>query len=150
MAIGIHDVVRRFSPARTPARQRWMKPAAAMLVITVLIRCAYFADVGLGWIRDSDRLRLPGASMLWLPEKLSTTLRVLARNAVVHADVLFSLPGLDSFHLWTDLPAPTPANATHWFTLLSPAQQDAIRDRLATSPRSCLIVHRGLYNFLVT
>ena len=34
-------------------------------------------------------------------------LTVLSRNATAHADVLFSLPGMHSFHLWTDVPPPT-------------------------------------------
>ena len=33
-----------------------------------------------------------------------------------------------SFNLWTGLPSPTSANVTHWFTLLTEAEQQAIRD----------------------
>jgi hypothetical protein len=87
--------------------------------------------------------------MLRLPESFTTMLRVLSRNASAHADMLFSLPGMHSFHLWTDVPPPTSINATHWFTLLSPAQQEAIRARLEAAPRSCVIVQRNVYDFLI-
>src|SRR5947199_195093 len=91
------------------------------------------------------RLRVPG----WACSPLrSRCTRTLARNAAAHADVLFSLPGMQSFHLWTGVPPPTTINATHWFTLLTAAQQDAIRDRLASSPKSCLIVQRYVYDFI--
>jgi len=62
--------------------------------------------------------------------------------------MLFSLPGMLSFHLWTDVPPPTTANVTHWFSLLSPAQQEAIRQGLDEAPRAIVVVHRGLCDFL--
>ena len=148
-AIGVWDVVRVFSAGWSPARQRLIAAAGAALVLATTVRCANYAWVGLTRLRDSDSLRLPGAESLRLPENFTTLLRVLSRNATAHADVLFSLPGMHSFHLWTDVPPPTTVNATHWFTLLTPAQQEAIRARLEASPRSVVIVQRNIYEFLV-
>ena len=61
---------------------------------------------------------------------LAAELRSLSVNAVAHCDLLFSLPGMFSFNLWTGLPSPTAANVTHWFNLLSPAQQAAVIAKL--------------------
>ncbi len=148
-AIGVHDVVRVFSKGWAPARQRLLAVAGAALVLATTVRCANYGWVGLTRLRDSDSLRLPGAEALRLPENFTTMLRILARNATAHADVLFSLPGMHSFHLWTDVPPPTSFNATHWFTLLTPAQQESIRARLEASPRSVVIVQRNVYEFLI-
>ncbi|MSU66206.1 MAG: hypothetical protein EXS38_08935 [Opitutus sp.] len=148
-ALGVHDVARVFAVGAAPARRRWLTYGAAALLVATTVRCANYAWLGLSRLRLGDTLALPGAAALRLPENFTTLLRVLARNATAHADVLFSLPGLHSFHLWTDVPPPTTINATHWFTLLSPAQQEAIRVRLAAAPRSCVIVQRNLYDYLV-
>jgi hypothetical protein len=121
---------------------------SAAVILATTVHSVDYAWGGVTQIRQSDTLRLPGAASLRLPENFTTMLRLLARNASAHADVLFSLPGLHSFHLWTDVPPPTTFNATHWFTLLSPAQQEAIREKLAASPRSCVIVQRNIYDFL--
>lgn len=149
LAIGMHDLVRLHAGGAQPLLRRLRAIAGATLLGALTVRCAEFAALGVIRVRGSDELRLPGAAALYLPENLTTSLRVLARNAAAHADVLFSLPGLESFHLWTEVPPPTLANVTHWFTLLSPAQQEAIRTQLAASPRSCVIVQRALYEFLV-
>lgn len=146
--IAAHDAIGHFA-MRSAAVRRGLSVAAVALLAGLTVRCWQSAQLGLARARESERLRLPGANSLRLPESLSTTLRALSLNAVMHADVLFSMPGMHSFHLWTDVPPPTAANATHWFTLLSAGQQEAIRARLAASPRSCVIVQRDVLAFLV-
>lgn len=98
--------------------------------------------------RSSDLLDLPGARHVRVPESLSSAIRMLARNAQVHSDMLFTLPGMMSFNHWTALPPPTVANATHWFNLLDSDQQDAIQRRLEADPRSVVIVQRYVYDLL--
>ena len=68
----------------------------------------------------------------------------------LHADVLYSRPGMFGFNLWTGLPTPTLRNATHWFWLLSPTEQQAIVARLQATPRSVVISSRPLIDFLRT
>ncbi len=149
IAIGVHDLVRVHVGGTTSLIRRLRLVASGALVLIITARCAQFAWVGTNRMRERDPLLLRGAEALHLPEDLSTTLRILSRNAVAHGDVLFSLPGMQSFHLWTGLPAPTAANTTHWFSLLSTAQQTAIQEKLAGSPRSCVIVEREVHDFLV-
>jgi hypothetical protein len=73
---------------------------------------------------------------------------VLTYNAAVHADLLFSLPGMFSYNLWTGLPTPTHANVTHWFSLLDKPWQMSIVRELESHPRACVIVQREHVNFL--
>jgi hypothetical protein len=148
-AIGACDAARMLAPAGAAIRRRLGAITAAALIIAALVNGGYYTWLGVTRLRTSDPLGLPGAGALRLPGYFTSALRVLAQNASVHADLLFSLPGLHSFHLWTGVPAPTSTNATHWFTLLSPAQQDAIQARLAAAPRSCVIVETHNYEFLV-
>lgn len=151
-AVAAHDLARwwRGQPgALAWCRPQWVTLGAAVIACSLVIgRCGWHGWLGQHWIRHSDNLRLPGAGILRLPEQLTTALRAVAVNASAHADVLFSLPGLHSFHLWTGLPGPTAANATLWPTLLTAEQQGEIRRRLEASPRSCVIVQRTILDFL--
>lgn len=120
---------------------RWVAPAAIAAaggIAFALLR------VGSAQWHDSEPLGLPGAETLRLDPPLSAELRVLTVNATAHCDLLFSFPGMFSFNLWTGLPSPTSANVTHWFNLLSSAQQSAIIAQLAAHPRAGIIVERDV------
>jgi hypothetical protein len=97
---------------------------------------------------DGQNLGLPGAEIIRLPERSAGLFRVMTMNAAAHGDVLFSLPGMFSLNLWTDLPTPTKANVTHWFSLLDEPRQRAIIAALEAAPRACVIIDRGHETFL--
>lgn len=97
---------------------------------------------------DGQNLGLPGAEIIRLPDRSAGLFRVMTFNAAAHADVLFSLPGMFSLNLWTDLPTPTRANVTHWFSLLDEPRQRAIIAALEAAPRACVIIDRGHEAFL--
>jgi hypothetical protein len=130
-------------------------PAIALRRATAICTLGFVAVIGVRagivaaerW-RGSDRLGLPGAETLALPEDFTTSIRTLVHNAQAQGDVLFTLPGMMSFNAWTGVPPPTTPNATHWFNLLSDEQQLAIKARLEASPRSVVIVQRYVYDFL--
>jgi hypothetical protein len=100
--------------------------------------------------QDDEDLRLPGAESLRLPAPFTATLRTLVVNAAAHADVLFSFPGMFSFNLWSGVPTPTLTNVTHWFSLLTGAQQNEIIRAMEAQPRAVVIVHREHIRFLTT
>jgi hypothetical protein len=74
--------------------------------------------------------------------------RALSLNAAIHADTLFSMPGMFSFNLWSERPPPTLANVTQWFLLLDNAQQRQIIAALERDPRACVIVDPKHLDFL--
>ncbi len=137
LALAAADAVLAVRPRVSLIASRLALVAAIGLAATLL---------RLGWTqwRDSEPLALPGAESLRLDAPLAAELRSLSVNAVAHCDLLFSLPGMFSFNLWTGLPAPTAANVTHWFNLLSPAQQAAVIAKLETHPRAGVIVERDV------
>jgi hypothetical protein len=96
-----------------------------------------------------EPLDLPGAESIIVPDQTVFGLRIMEENARVHANMVYSLPGLYSFNLWTGLPTPTAANATQWFNSLSEFQQQAIIARLQHEPRAVLIVQPDILRFLV-
>lgn len=97
---------------------------------------------------SSQPLGLPGAERLRLPNDITYALRISEENLRAHAELLFSYPGIFSANLWTGLPTPTSANVTHWFSLLSDAQQHEIATRLAADPRAAVLVQRQLLTYL--
>jgi hypothetical protein len=150
VALGLGEI-RTWSPVRpagsTVSPRRW-----TVLVSVILSGCILKA----GWTAVTVHQRyaarsdlgLPGAEKLHLPESLASAYRLLALNAAVHADQLFSLPGMFSFNLWTDLPTPTRKNTTLWFTLLNDGEQSAIIRSIERSSRPCLIVQESLVQLM--
>jgi hypothetical protein len=105
---------------------------------------------GEGWQRyvTSRPLDLPGAEDIRLPGRYRATARLLTLNAAVHTDMLFSRPGMFSYNIWSGARTPTTRNATHWFWLLTPAEQQAIVARLAETPRRGIITSAALDHFM--
>ncbi|MCC5021498.1 MAG: hypothetical protein J6386_01170 [Candidatus Synoicihabitans palmerolidicus] len=60
-------------------------------------------------------LQLPGAENIRRDDRSRLIARTLSLHAGLHADVLFSRPGMFSMNLWTGVPTPSSRNATHWF-----------------------------------
>lgn len=127
--------------------QSWLRNRVVTLAVQIAVLAfavnssRSLIEVGNRYYEGRD-LRLPGAERLRLPEDASALFQLLTVNAAAHGDLLFSLPGMFSFNLWSDVPTPTLANVTHWFSLLEPEQQLAAIRSLDAHPRACLIVHR--------
>jgi hypothetical protein len=92
---------------------------------------------------------LLGAENLRLSADIAAGYRIIAKNIRHHANVLFSYPGMLSLNIWTERPTPTSANVTHWFSLLSKEQQQAIIEQLKNDPRAVVVTQRNLINYLV-
>jgi hypothetical protein len=117
------------------------------LLAAALLCGGRFVHLGMRYLNDRS-IGLTGAEWIRVPDATVSAYRILTLNAVSHADMVFSLPGMFSWNLWSGLPAPTLNNVTHWFSLLSIGQQQAIIDSLEAHQRSCVIVQQGLIDFL--
>ncbi len=127
---------------------RWRPALAAAALLLVVVKVGWTARAAHGRYATRTDLALPGAGHIRLPESLRTAYPLLALNAVVHADQLFSLPGMFSFNLWTGLPTPTLKNTTLWFTLLNEADQAAIIRSIEATPRTCIVVQETLVELM--
>ncbi|MBF8306126.1 MAG: hypothetical protein HW398_1314, partial [Acidobacteria bacterium] len=127
VALGL-DEIRQWHAARqgvTRSSLRWWSALAALVVAVPAAKAAFTAFAMHDRHVTRTALNLPGAANLRLPETLRTAYRIVVLNAVVHADLVFSLPGMFSFNLWTGLPTPTAKNTNLWFTLLDDQEQRA-------------------------
>lgn len=147
VGLGLHDVRRWLAAGEWGAF--WQRPAVGWIGVVALlgIVAAKTTATALDGQRNySERaaLALPGTELLHLPEAQRTAYRILALNAAVHSDMLFSLPGMFSFNLWTGLPTPTRKNTTVWFTLLNAGEQKEIIAALEAAENACIIVEERL------
>lgn len=149
-AAGLAEAWTVLGAARGARTARWVGgsftgvlAAAALFVVSLLARE--------GWQRHTSSLPLglPGAETLRPGGEARVTLRTLTLNAQVHADVLFSRPGMYSYNLWSGADTPTLRNATHWSWLLNADEQRRIVRRLESTPRRAIITNRRLDEFMV-
>lgn len=139
----------RWLEARHPSL--WPRRTGVILQVAVF---AFAIRTGWTWVQAGNRyyegrnLNLPGAESIRLPTDATALFRLLTLNAKAHGDMLFSLPGMFSLNLWSDLPTPTLTNVTHWFSLLEPREQEAMMRSLETHPRACVVVQREHVGFL--
>lgn len=143
---GLAEAVAHLARRLQRSWPEWAFPALALTAAG--LQTGLLLDQGRQRWRTSDRLDLPGAEALRPPENVRYALRILTANVRLHADVLYSRPGMFGFNLWSGVPTPTRRNATHWFWLLNAEEQQAIIQRLAAEPRSAIISSRPLIDFL--
>jgi hypothetical protein len=123
--------------------------AGALAIAAVTVTMPYqLAKIGRAHYLADQPLGVAGAENIRPSNDIAYAVRIMTENLRAHADLLFSFPGLYSANLWTGLPTPTLANATHWFTLLPLPRQQEIIDRLAASPRAALLVERDVLDYL--
>lgn len=145
-AAGFHDC---WSSSAGPLLRTWLpRLTAGLLVVIGGVQVGLLIQEGRHRQLTSRPLDLHGAENILLDGKTRLALRTLTINAAVHADVLFSRPGMYSFNQWSGVPTPTRRNATHWFWLLNNEEQEAIIQELATNPRSAIITNRSLESLL--
>ncbi len=150
VALGLGDV-RLWLLSRSSSKKtifsRW-STVSTLIVVVVVAKISWTAFHARRHYAAGVRLELPGAAQLRLPEFQAASYRILSLNAAVHSDLLFSLPGMFSFNIWTGLPTPTDKNTTLWFSLLNEQEQQAIIDALARSPRAGIIVQESLLEMM--
>jgi len=132
-----------------PSVRPWVpRVGAGLLLAVTLVQLGLLAQAGWERYTTSRPLALPGSEGIRVEGPTRLMLRVMTLNAAVHADVLFSRPGMFSYNEWSGVRPPTSRNATHWFWLLDDADQQAIIAGLEATPRSAFIASAELTKFL--
>ncbi|MDB6166783.1 MAG: hypothetical protein JWQ83_1923 [Lacunisphaera sp.] len=148
MLIGLHDAG-LFLVETLPPAGRWLPRAGwTLLLLVSLGQAGLMANRGWERYHSSRPLDLPGAEDVRLEGPARVAFRVLTMNAAVHADLLFSRPGMFSYNQWSGVPTPTFQNATHWFWLLDTPAQTRIIERLRDTPRTAIITNQLLDDFV--
>lgn len=123
--------------------------AAAALAFLVLVniqlrqpldqyRAGYDASVPLG---------LPGAEEVRVGAGEAQIFRQVDHAIESNCRVLLTLPGMNSFYLWTGLEPPTGYNATAWMTLFDEAHQQRVIDATSSTRGLCVLENKGYAEF---
>lgn len=132
-----------------PRYAKALRLLPAGLVIAACFPVGLLLQTGWERYRTSRPLDLPGAEGIRVNDATRQILRLLTLNAGIHADTLFSRPGMFSYNIWSGVPTPSSKNATHWFWLLDDSDQQEIIGRLAAAPHPAMISSKFLEDFLV-
>ncbi|HEY1636359.1 MAG TPA: hypothetical protein VGF64_16495 [Acidimicrobiales bacterium] len=120
---------------------RW-GATASVLALTVLllagnVRQSLASDRALFHAHAS--LGLPGAQDVHLDASDVANLQQVSRLLRSQCSTFQSLPGLNSFYIFTGQAPPTGLNTTQWMYLLDNPMQQRIVDRLGQIPRLCVL-----------
>lgn len=138
-AAAIHSSCTRFAE-RSNLPSLWRRKIAPCAAVTLAgIIVIGQLNAGLTYYGFSAPLNLPGARHLSLPPKQGSAIRVIAHNAQLGSESLFSLPGAFSFNLWTGLDTPTKNNVTQWYSLLADSSQRKIETQIRLSQTPVIV-----------
>jgi len=90
---------------------------------------------------------LKGADWLHLPPEQATRFEAIAGNVGANCKILFTLPGMASFNLWSGVPTPNGWNLTAWMKGIDHHRQEEILALLKSNPQACAIANRRIMRF---
>jgi hypothetical protein len=96
------------------------------------------------------RSTLNGSSLLHLAPDRERDYEYLSRSLAANCSVLFTMPGMGSFNLWSGVPTPNGSNLTAWMKGLDAERQQQILDRLQSSSGACVVYNPTLVQFWQT
>lgn len=134
--------------ARWGARFRVRVALNCLLVLVAGTKAGLVANEYYDTYAANTELALPGTGGMRLTEREAATYQTVVANGVLHADMIFSLPGMFSFNLWSGRPTPTQRNTTLWYSLLGEPEQRAIIQALERARRPGLVVDWALVSLL--
>ncbi len=98
---------------------------------------------------DARPLPFGGATRVRLPPDLTATYTGVVAQLRLRCDGFVTLPGMNSFYLWTGIDPPTGLNTTSWMYLLDDEQQQRIVDAVRPVRRLCAVRNDSLLDWWV-
>lgn len=133
---------------------RWPSHALSNGVAGALVLLVVSAGMWLSGVRWAGypypASRLRGAAALHLPPPQAENYRFLAGTIAANCSVLFTMPRLGSFNLWSGVPAPQGSEAPLSLQLFSFERQKSVLDLLQSEERACVVYNRELLEFWQT
>jgi hypothetical protein len=145
---GLYEAVDFLGAQPATIARRAARAFGPVLLAGCLFQLGAFAQQGWHNYTTARPLGLPGAEDLRLDAPTRQALRLLNLNARIHADLLYSRPGMFSHNIWSEVPTPTAQNTTQWFWLLDDARQGEIAKRLDENAHSALITTATIDRFM--
>ena len=134
-----------------PSRPGWITLAAPCLsfLLSAVITLKLVETTRQQQQQTGEYLGVPGTERMRITDEIVFAQKSIIATARANGDMLFSLPGCYSLNLWSGLPTPTQANATHWFKLLAPDKQEQIETELRKAKAPLVVVQRNVLQLLV-
>ena len=85
---------------------------------------------------------LRGSGWLHLPAEQVAQFEPIARDVGANCSVLFTMPGMGSFNIWSGVPTPNGWNLTGWMKGISSERQAEILSIIKSDPQACAILNR--------
>jgi len=147
VADGLADLKEIARPAgiETPARVGAVALSLAVLALTyhaVLGRGTF--DFARAQYRDGLEVNGDGAERLRFPPPAANQLNGVLAEIRGRCSALVTLPGMNSFHLWTGIPTATGVNATGWMFVLHDDEERDIVEAVRGKPSLCVVRNRAL------
>ncbi len=90
---------------------------------------------------------LKGSEWLHLPLEQAGQFRSIARVISLNCGILFTMPGMYSFNIWSAIPTPNGWNHDGWMGGISLDRQAEILNIIKADPQACAILNRNLVRF---
>jgi hypothetical protein len=148
-AVILNDGIRQLrlvGAARSAPIQRldWVPRAAVLFNVVVFL--VFTLEAAAGFIAATP-LSLPGAATTRLQAQDAGNLRALVTAVDKDCSSFITLPGMNSFYLWTGQQPPTEVRSEIWMVTLDSAQQQALVGQLDSQPRLCVVRNQRLVAF---
>ena len=98
---------------------------------------------------EGQALPFYGASRIRLPAAVTSTYAGVVDQLRRRCDSFVTLPGMNSFYLWTGMDPPSTLNATSWMYLLDGAQQQRVVNAARGEKRLCALRNDRVLDFWV-
>jgi hypothetical protein len=90
---------------------------------------------------------LRGATWLHLPAAQATEFEAIAGAVGANCSILFTMPGMYSFNLWSGVPTPNGWNLSAWMEGIDREEQSKILDIIRAHPRACVVLNHEIEKF---
>jgi hypothetical protein len=90
---------------------------------------------------------LKGSEWLHLSPEQTAQFRSIARLINANCGILFTMPGMYSFNIWSGVPTPNGWNHDGWMGGISLDRQTEILNIMKADPQACAILNRNLVRF---
>jgi hypothetical protein len=90
---------------------------------------------------------LRGSSWLHLPPDQAIRFESIVRNVRTNCSILFTMPGMGSFNIWSGVPTPNGWNLGPWMKGISSERQAEILRIIESNSQACAIFNRRIVRF---
>jgi hypothetical protein len=150
-AVILNDGIRQLRLARPtePALIRVVGWVPRVVLLFNVATFLLFALQAAAAFNAGTPLGLPGAASTRLQASQVSDLRALVAAVDKDCASFITLPGMNSFYLWTNQEPPTDVRSEIWMVTLDSAQQRALVGQLDSVPGLCVIRNKRLVDFWV-